>query len=519
VLRAVKVPQAVYSKNGMIKLSGLLPEQTSQIKSELTFNNPAYESTMRYSRWATTNVPPYLTYYRQIDDSTLFVPIGYDIESLRSRIIGDERILSPANFPPFVLTLRPDQQIAADAFIEQNKSPVLKGNIQMPTAKGKSILGLYLSHFLSQKTLIVVHKDDLVSGWKADIELAFAGKIKAGLIKAKSRKVGEQITIATIQTLNNFSEEELLPLLSTFGLVILDECHHVGAQTFSLTSRFNSRYKLGLTATPERSDGLTHVIKLYFGDFCYTHIYNLNDNDILPILVNVRSLPAVYFNPVCKPTRNGGYAVSNKTAPKEYILKEGERRISDIPYNLRPKIFYSTIDRYAVSQILAENVVPDIVREFDEGHSCIVFFKQKEDCESCYALLRNQIGEENVYLYYGNNKDNESVRERAENQRKMVTVTTYAKSTEGTNVTRWEVAFLVSSIKDGKNVEQAVGRIRRTRKDGDKLRVARVYDYRTPNVYTFASHGRSRDARYQKLMGGAVPPTPAVSLFGRGFSR
>ena len=70
-------------------------------------------------------------------------------------------------------------------------------------------------------------------------------------------------------------------------------------------------------------------------------------------------------------------------------------------------------------------------------------------------------------------------------------------------------------MNNGKNVEQAVGRIRRTT-DKPKLPVARLYDYRYPMVYTLAHHGSTRDDRYMKLkFTGAVPKRRP--LFSRGY--
>ena len=77
---------------------------------------------------------------------------------------------------------------------------------------------------LSRKTLVVVQKNDLVDGWMNDINLCFGlSKDKIGLIKAGKKKIGKQVTIATIQTLNRLDSEEIRELYNAFGMVICDE--------------------------------------------------------------------------------------------------------------------------------------------------------------------------------------------------------------------------------------------------------------------------------------------------------
>ena len=481
-------------------ISGLVPEELDRIKKDLTFDNPAYATTQRYSKYAYTTVPPYLTYYKE-HKGYIEVPIGYDLSRFYVNTFVDNRVYEEINTAPFVLELRDTQKEAAESYLTANKEAYpLKGSIQMPTGKGKSILGLYLASVLSCKTLIVVHKDDLVTGWQDDIALAFDNKVNAGLIKAKSRRVGHFLTIATVQTLNRLSAEELDDLYNQFGFVIQDEMHHCPASSFEVVSNFRSMYKLGLTATPERSDGLAHVMNLYFGDFCYRFKQeaDVEDKDILPVKVIVRNNP-LYFNPLCKSQKLRDrtiYKIHDLAFPEGKVPADNEVRLSDIPYKDRPKVPFQVIDDFVVRGI-KEQVCRDVIEEYFKGHSCIVFFTQKEHCRLYYDYLLERVPECDLGLYYGDNPDNEAVLEKARKKRKFVTLTTYAKATEGTNVKQWEVEFLASSINNEKNTEQAVGRIRRTNEG--KLNPVLLYDYRTPKVYSVSSHGKTRDSRYRHL--------------------
>lgn len=504
---------ATYS--GGIILTGLSVNEIQQVKRELTFANPSYKTAKRYSRYAYVSVPPYLEYYDQVG-SMLQVPVGYDASQFDCDVV-DERVLPVVNnFPEFVLELRDSQKQAAESYIASNKTPVLNGSIQLPTGKGKSILGLYLASYYKTRTLIVVHKDDLVNGWMKDIDFAFNHKIVPGLIKAKSRKVGHFITIATIQTLNRLSAEELDSLYSQFGLVIQDEMHHCPASSFSVVSNFKSRYKLGLTATPERSDGLDHVMNLYYGGFCYRYegVSGEDDEDILPVKVITRKL-SFSLDPLCEKS-GSSYRLKDLNYPVNKEVPDGCSRISEIPHSLRPRISFQAIDDAVVRNIM-ESVCEDILSEYDKGRSCVVFFTQKEHCRLYYDYLSGSVSTDHLGLYYGDNPNNQEVLEKAEKIRKFITLTTYAKATEGTNVKQWEVEFLVSSINNGKNVEQAAGRIRRVKESG-KINPALLYDYRTPRVYSLGSHATTRNQRYRDLKFSFAPQI-ADKLFSRGYRK
>jgi superfamily II DNA or RNA helicase len=74
------------------------------------------------------------------------------------------------------------------------------------------------------------------------------------------------VTVAVIQALVRWEPSKLDAFLGGVGLLILDEAHHVAASTFhSVVDRCPARYRLGLTATPEREDGLTALLDLFMG--------------------------------------------------------------------------------------------------------------------------------------------------------------------------------------------------------------------------------------------------------------
>ena len=492
--------------NGYKWVYNLDSEEKAKIKDDLLVENPSYIQAKIHSGYNSIKIPKYLSYYEETRDY-IKVPLGYKINASIDLVI-DERVEVTVPYPRFYLTLRKSQEEAVKAYLDDPE----KGIIAMPTGKGKSLVGIYLAYILRQKTLVIMHKDDLIKAWGDDIRLSFKGKIVPGLIKASSRRIGDQITLATVQTLNRLSEEEWEALKKEFGLVVVDEMHHAPAMSYEVISHFYSAYRLGLSATPERTDGLDEVLLFYFNDFAYVFEAEKReeDEDILSVEVIAKDTN-VYYRPMVRQekTNNGKY---------RWVIDEecGTKYIDEIPYNLRPKINYSNVDDLVVRDLSYQNMLmKDILEEYNQGHNILVFLSQKEHCRIYYDFITTHIPESEVVLYYGDSTEKTDVLlPKIESGKYRVTIATYKKATEGTNVKAWEVEFLVSSINNEIGTEQASGRIRRI-KEG-KMSPVRIYDYRHPKVYSFGSHGSTRDKRYKKLGFKVIKNRP---IFSRGYKR
>lgn len=509
---------------------GLTSEQRNIIKDSLTYDNPAYKQAKRYSRSKYISIPPYLKCYEEFSVSeggerkkVLSVPIGVNVPillKLNNLSVDDRRVVRQVKYPKFNLELRNDQIRAENEYLKnvQSDNPYPKCIIQLPTGKGKSILALHLAYTLQQRTLVLVHKDDLVVGWKKDIELCFGSKVDVGLIKAKSRKVGSHITIATVQTLGRMSEEELSKYTDQFGLVVCDEVHHTNLNYFGVVDKFNSKYKLGLSATPKRSDGLNFVFDLFFGGLCYKHVVTEDDQDICGCEVRVLDSNFKY-----DPFTVGNDQVFNYYDFKSEDLPIDIEFVRNMEYSKRPRIPFLTIDDQAVRSSKTKVLVcKKIIEHYRQGHSIIALFTQKEHINLYYRHLCRYIPKDQIMLYYGDSKEkSEDMMKKAENKEVLVTLATYAKATEGTNVKSWEVEFLVSSINNQKNTEQATGRVRR-RKEG-KLDPVIIYDVRYSDCYSLSSHYSTRVATYRSLKYNIIDPrantsTGKKSMFSRGYS-
>lgn len=129
-----------------------------------------------------------------------------------------------------------------------------------PCGAGKSWLGCRLIDEYRQPTLIVVHTKELLKQWQNVIREAFG--IEPAIIADGKGAPGPHITIALVQTLARL----VAGMAGHFGLIIFDECHHVPAETFAqVAGTLSATVKVGLTATPTRSDGLAPLIEATLG--------------------------------------------------------------------------------------------------------------------------------------------------------------------------------------------------------------------------------------------------------------
>lgn len=142
------------------------------------------------------------------------------------------------------------------------------GMLCLPTGYGKTSVALYIASQMQTRTLIVVHKTCLLDQWLQRIN-QFLPNATTGLIQGSKVDVeGKDIVLVMLQTA--VSREYGSDLLAGFGMVIVDECHHIGAAVFSqVMMQVNCPYVLGLSATPNRKDGLSNVIHWFLGDIFY----------------------------------------------------------------------------------------------------------------------------------------------------------------------------------------------------------------------------------------------------------
>lgn len=135
------------------------------------------------------------------------------------------------------------------------------------TGTGKTYCGLYLLAHLGVTALVVVPRDALVQQWKDRI-LEHTNLTEEDIGIAQQDKcdfVGKKIVIGMVHSLakDKYPRE----FKEYFGAIVYDEAHVLGAQTFSETvGMFPAKYRIGMSATLRRADGMEDVFKLSIGE-------------------------------------------------------------------------------------------------------------------------------------------------------------------------------------------------------------------------------------------------------------
>jgi superfamily II DNA or RNA helicase len=138
------------------------------------------------------------------------------------------------------------------------------GVVVLPTAAGKTYLAQLCLQETPRSTLIVVPTLDLMHQWYANLKNAFP-KAEIGLLGGGSRD-RSAILVATYNSAAIHAEG----LGHLYGTLIFDECHHLPSDFFRVIAEYAiAPYRLGLTATPERSDGKHEDLRHLIGDQVY----------------------------------------------------------------------------------------------------------------------------------------------------------------------------------------------------------------------------------------------------------
>ena len=154
---------------------------------------------------------------------------------------------------------RPFQREALAAW-EQAKSA---GVVVLPTGAGKSQVGMMAIDKKRRSALVIAPTLDLVRQWYDLLRTTFG--VEVGVIGGGEHRI-EALTVSTYDSAYLHMEH----IGNRFGLVIFDECHHLPGETYALASRqCLAPFRLGLTATPERSDGREEVLNTLIGPIAY----------------------------------------------------------------------------------------------------------------------------------------------------------------------------------------------------------------------------------------------------------
>lgn len=438
--------------DNQITIESPTQEVIEAIKADLIVKNPVWVQN-GYLGFSIRNIPEYLRFYEQ-DGENYIVPFGYfkrlygvakDAEWINKIAERNREVISNT------INLYEYQAMAAMQVIAKKN-----GILVMPAGAGKTQTGLKVACDIGHKTLWITHTLDLLNqsySRAKDNGITGLGKIANGQVQ-----IGENITFATVQTL---SKLDLFKYKDTWGTIIVDECHRVCGTPAAVTmfykciSSLSARYKIGLTATPERSQkGTEKAMFALLGEV----IAEVPKEAVKKLHAQIQ---------VCKT----GYRLG----------EEAEKTDGTIDYTKATELIGKDEDR--------NELIVDLLGQ-NRNNYCLVL----GDRVSHLEVLQESLGQ-GVVIH---GKTNKNVRENNLEAIKQgvehYLFATFALASTGLDIPRLDRLFMVSPRDDKAVIVQSVGRIERCFEDKEQ---PIVYDFVDDGDY-FTKKFKRRKTIYKK---------------------
>jgi superfamily II DNA or RNA helicase len=432
-----------------------------ELKQKLTISNPRYEDALRMG-YSVRNIPRYLNFLSE-KDGVWIMPKGFTGRLIQLLLkhrctfivdADDTRVQKNIDFE-FDSILNTAQADAAEKILKKHFVVA-----QLPTGAGKTLLALFCIFERKQPALVIVHTKELLYQWReAARQFLKLDGDDIGLLGDGHKKIGKKLTIAIINTL-----QRMVPQVrEKIGFLIVDECHRVPSDTFSVTvKQFDCRYMLGITATPERTDRLTDLIHLYLGDL----VYSMDSRD----------------------AQDEGLVLQPHVQIKQTHF--------DYPYNDDyPQMITALIHDQERNNMIVTNIGHMLSNDVSP---LLVVSDRKEHCNELVRLLQERFNNNvKVGLLTGAvpSSRRKAIVKELNSGNLSVLVATTSLIQEGFDCKALSALFLTTPIKSATKLEQVVGRILRV---DEGKECPTVFDYVDRNGVLQASY-RNRFNVYRKM--------------------
>ena len=446
--------------NNVVKINrnGLSTLLINFLKDELNFANTEYFIKKKVGK-NTFDTERYFQFVEETENEVI-VPRGFLGKLIRFcnennilYIFNDMRKkLKNIDFQ-FNAKLREHQQSAIEIASKKDF-----GVIVAPPGSGKTIVGLKIISDRSQPALIIVHRKQLVEQWIERIE-TFLGipKHEIGRIGQGKSKIGNKITIATIQSLSKeLNKPESDSFTNSFGTVLVDECHHIPAKTYRDTiAKLPTYYLYGLTATPFRKYNVGKIIFFHLGE----------------IIVEI------------KPTE-----ISSYKQAKIIIRNTG----LDIPFNSKTDQF-ETLSKILVHDSTRNKLIlDDIFVELKLGKKVVIITERKEHIDTLNQYLKQSY--ETITLSGDDSESNRNLKWKTLKEGNyQVLITTGQYFGEGSDLQNANSLFLVYPFAFEGKLIQYIGRVQRSEV------TPTIYDYRDIKIDYLNKLFLKRNIYYRKI--------------------
>lgn len=381
------------------------------------------------------NAEPYPIYTE--DDTWMYLPKVYGLSMFGEPL----KVSLPQGLDTprieFNGSPRSEQIAPITAFLEAVNDPLKGGGLLvLPCGFGKTVCALYIASQLKKKTLIICHKGFLMDQWKERIA-QYIPCAKVGTIKQKMVDIDDKdIVIGSLQSL---AMRDYHPrIFKQFGFVCIDEVHHTSAEVFSRAlAKIVCRRVLGLSATPDRKDGLRKVFEWHIGKPVY-EVRKRNDT-------NLTALVKPFYDP-------------HPDYGRELHMYNGKLNIAQMinaicAFEPRNKMIIETLVE---------------IKRREPGRKILILSERRNHLEKLKHMVKD-----NPILgtcgYYVGGMTQEQLKM---SETKDVILATYHIAAEGFDVPALNTLVLASPVS---SIEQPVGRIQRQKQE-DRVHVPLVVD-------------------------------------------
>jgi superfamily II DNA or RNA helicase/very-short-patch-repair endonuclease len=393
-------------------------------------------------------------------------------------VVRDQRNPGQPLKATFQGELRPEQIVAAQAMLAQDT-----GVLAATTAFGKTVVAAWLIAKRGVNTLVLVHRRQLQQQWIERLSTFLGMPVRViGRIGGGRNKPTGLLDVGVTQSLvrNGVVDD----LVGNYGHLIVDECHHLSAQSFEQVARqAKAKFVTGLSATVMRKDGHHPIIFMQCG----------------PVRYRVNSKERVAAHP---------FKHTVMVRPTDF------RPLRPANPNVRQQ-FHELYEELIADEERNQLICHDLIQTLREGRSPLVLTERNEHLNSLTKQLAPEVRHLVVLRGGMRKKELDAISARlaaipADEARVILATGRYVG--EGFDDARLDTLFLTLPVSWHGTIAQYVGRLHRLY---DGKREVRVYDYADLNVpmlaRMFDRRGRGYEAIGYKMQlpGSAVPGWPA----------
>lgn len=321
----------------------------------------------------------------------------------------------------FNKSLRAEQLPIVNAFRDGGYN----GLICVPCGYGKTFMAIWLACQIRRRFLVVVHQEFLMEQWRKELEGSIPG-IRIGKLQGPKAQLGEEYDCCICMLQTVASRQWPTDSFSGFGFSIFDECHHLGAEHFSKALMYiQTRNMLGLSATPDRLDGLDNVFLWFLGPVRYQIRVRDPDESVEVRVLKFTSADPAYAN--------------------EPLDVRGE--IS------RPRLCNQLAEYTPRTKAICNELEPCL----REGRQLLILSDRRGHLQA-FEREFTERGFSSIGYYVGGMK----AADRDEAATRQIVLGTFTLAAEGMNIRALNTIALVTPKS---RIEQAVGRIFRLKKE------------------------------------------------------